>query len=118
MPNRNANPRRSLIYSPGYFKGANCVFDLYNLKALGKLVLLYLLRRANKKGECWVSIARIAKECGIGSLNTVRTIIKDLRREHCIEVIARPGTSNIYRVNPRYGRPTPNRFGRGALPKL
>jgi len=99
MPIRNSNPR-SLIYSPGYFKAANCVFDLYHIKALGKLVLLYLLRRANNKGKCWVSIARIAKECGIGSLNTARTIIKDLRKEHCIEVIARPGTSNIYRVNP------------------
>ena len=43
-------------------------------------VYIYLYDRANKEGECWPSIATIAKELKF-SESTVRRALKDLRKE-------------------------------------
>lgn len=55
-------------------------------------VYVYLYDRANKNGECWPSVATIAKEIKL-SQATVRRAIKDLRKAKLIE------TKQRYRNN-------------------
>lgn len=45
---------------------------------------IYLDDRANKDGECWPSIATIAKELKL-SQSTVRRALRDLRKADLIE---------------------------------
>ena len=47
-------------------------------------VYIYLDDRANKNGECWPSIATIAKELKL-SQSTVRRALRDLRKANLIE---------------------------------
>lgn len=47
-------------------------------------VYVYLYDRANKDGECWPSIATIAKELKL-SQSTVRRALQDLRRANLVE---------------------------------
>ena len=47
-------------------------------------VYIYLDDRANKDGECWPSIATIAKELKL-SQSTVRRALRDLRKANLIE---------------------------------
>ena len=47
-------------------------------------VYIYLDDRANRDGECWPSIATIAKELKL-SQSTVRRALRDLRKENLIE---------------------------------
>lgn len=47
-------------------------------------VYQYLYDRANKNGECWPSVNRIAKDIKM-SPSTVRRAIKDLRKAELIE---------------------------------
>ena len=55
-------------------------------------VYIYLDDRANKDGECWPSIATIAKELKL-SQTTVRRALRDLRKANLIE------TEQRYRKN-------------------
>ena len=55
-------------------------------------VYAYLYDRANKNGECWPSVATIAKEIKL-SQATVRRAIRDLRKVKLIE------TKQRYRNN-------------------
>jgi DNA-binding transcriptional regulator YhcF (GntR family) len=48
------------------------------------VVYLYLLDRANKDGECWPSVNKIAGDIKL-SPATVRRAIKDLKKANLIE---------------------------------
>jgi predicted transcriptional regulator len=55
-------------------------------------VYIYLLDRANKKGECWPAIPTIATELKL-SQSTIRRALRDLRKEGLIT------TEQRYRPN-------------------
>ena len=55
-------------------------------------VYIYLLDRANKKGECWPAIPTIATELKL-SQSTIRRALRDLRKEDLIT------TEQRYRPN-------------------
>ena len=48
------------------------------------VVYMYLADRANKEGECWPAIPRIAAELKL-SQSTIRRALKDLRKEGLLE---------------------------------
>jgi hypothetical protein len=64
-----------------------------------KLVLLRLADMANEKGICWPSVAKIAKDCGLGERTAQRAIKANIADGH-IEVTATARTST-YAVHPR-----------------
>lgn len=66
-----------------------------------KLVMLALADAANDEGQCWPSIASIARKCSRDA-RTIERVLKRLREAGHIERIERPGTSNIWRVTPRH----------------
>ena len=65
-----------------------------------KLILLALADAANDDGQCWPSIASLARKCSKDA-RTVERVLKRLREGGYVERIERPGTSNIWRVTPR-----------------
>lgn len=88
------------------------------------LVLASLADQANDDGYCWPSVASTAKRCRI-SERQVQRWIGALVDQGLLQVEARPGTSNMYRIlggdmddtpgttpmspHPRHGRhPTPD----------
>jgi DNA-binding transcriptional regulator YhcF (GntR family) len=67
------------------------------------VVYLYLLDRANKDGECWPSVNKIAGDTKM-SPATVRRAIKDLRKANLIETKQRyrdkgGKSSLLFRIN-------------------
>ncbi len=66
------------------------------LSAAEKLVMLYLLERANKDGVCWPSLNTIARDTGL----TRRGVIGILRRLRDAGYITweQVGQTNTYRV--------------------
>jgi len=84
----------------GYFKVPDFLFDL-GLKPYELLVLINLIRRANKSGECFPSIARICRDTGIKSENTVRKTITSLISNKFVTLLStKQGCSNRYQVSP------------------
>lgn len=82
----------------GYFKTPNFVFDLcLSLHAL--VILLNLLRRSNKKGECFPSLSRIRQDTGIKAENTVRRALKELTEMKLIISNQRRGQSTVYKLS-------------------
>lgn len=67
------------------------------LQGLCKLVFLALCNRANQQAQCWPSVARIARDCGI-SERTVRTHIAHLLRDGFITRQLRGMRSPVYRI--------------------
>ena len=66
---------------------------------------IYLDDRANKDGECWPSIATIAKELKL-SQSTVRRALRDLRKADLIETEQRyrknsAKSSLLYKLKPK-----------------
>ena len=68
-----------------------------NLDALEKLVLLYLLDRANQEGVCWPSITTIAASTGLAR-RTVLKVLGELERKGYL-ARERTGMTNTYRLN-------------------
>ena len=66
-----------------------------------KLVLLALADSANDDGQCWPSIATLARKCSKDA-RTVERVLKRLRDAGHVERVERPGLSNIWRVTPRH----------------
>ena len=65
-----------------------------------KFVLISLCDNANDQGECFPSIAMIAKRCGMGE-RTVQGHIADLEKQGILRRIERTGRSTIYHIDPR-----------------
>ncbi|TFU25622.1 helix-turn-helix domain-containing protein [Thermus tengchongensis] len=72
------------------------IWDNRELSAAEKLVMLYLLERANKDGVCWPSLNTIARDTGL----TRRGVIGILRRLRDAGYITweQVGQTNTYRV--------------------
>ncbi len=84
----------------GYFKVPDFLFDI-GLKPYELLVLINLIRRANKSGECFPSLARICRDTGIKSENTVRKTITSLISNKFVTLLStKQGCSNRYQVSP------------------
>ena len=84
----------------GYFKVPDFIFDL-GLEPYEILVLINLIRRANKSGECFPSLARICRDTGIKSENTVRKTITSLISNKFVTLLStKQGCSNRYQVSP------------------
>lgn len=84
----------------GYFKVPDFIFDL-GLEPYEILVFTNLIRRANKSGECYPSLARICRDTGIKSENTVRKTISSLISKKFVTLLSRKqGCSNRYQVSP------------------
>ncbi len=69
------------------------VFDL-DLTANEKLVLIYFMRRADKKGRSYPSVEKICSDCGFGSRNTVYKAMKSLIEAGLIRREPVPGRSH------------------------
>lgn len=69
------------------------VFDL-DLTANEKLVLIYFMRRADKKGRSFPSVERICRDCGFGSRNTAYKAMKTLINAGLIRREPVPGRSH------------------------
>lgn len=65
-----------------------------------KFVLISLCDNANDQGECFPSIAMIAKRCSMGE-RTVQGHITDLEKQGVLRRIERAGRSTIYHIDPR-----------------
>ena len=70
--------------SRGYFEAPNLIFDL-PISSNEKIILLNLIRRADKIGRSFPSQCRICKDCGIKSRKTVRTALKQLEKTGLIK---------------------------------
>ena len=95
MHKKNDNEKR---FNKGYFKCPNFVFDL-GLSLFALLVLLNLLRRSNKKGECFPSLRRIRQDTGIKAENTIRKGLKELKAMNLITTKERTGVSTVYKLS-------------------
>ena len=65
-----------------------------------KFVLLSLCDNANDQGECYPSIAMIAKRCSM-SVRAVQGHILALESDGVVVRVERVGRSTLYRINPR-----------------
>ena len=63
-----------------------------------KVVLLALADRAHDDGICWPSVLDIARRCGVRS-RTIRYHLNTLRDRGLLNVQARPGRANIFRLH-------------------
>lgn len=78
------------------------VYHDQELNPRGKMVLLYLRDRANRKGESWYAIGTIAADLSL-SRSTVKRALNDLVRLGRVEKLPRYRknggcTSNLYRL--------------------
>ena len=78
------------------------VYRDQELSPLAKTVLLYLQDRANREGESWYAIGRIARNLSL-SRSTVKRALADLARLGRVEILPRyrengGRTSNLYRL--------------------
>ena len=78
------------------------VYRDLELTPRAKTVLLYLQDRANREGESWYAIGRIARDLSL-SRSTVKRALADLARLGRVEVLPRyrengGRTSNLYRL--------------------
>ncbi|KAB2820692.1 MAG: helix-turn-helix domain-containing protein, partial [Candidatus Dadabacteria bacterium] len=64
------------------------------LTANEKLVLIYFMRRADKKGRSFPSVERICRDCGFGSRNTAYKAMKTLINAGLIRREPVPGRSH------------------------
>lgn len=109
---------RDSNFSGGYFKAPNLTFDL-PLSGDAKLILLYLCRRADRKGFSFPSLGRIAKDCSIKSRTTVSKALKELYEAGLVVKVGTNGTHNTYQLSNRIlsilrscssdEQPTPNK---------
>ena len=82
------------------------VYRDLELTPRAKTVLLYLQDRANREGESWYSIGRIARDLSL-SRSTVKRALADLARLGRVEILPRyrengGRSSNLYRVKEEY----------------
>lgn len=80
------------------------VWEKSESKGSHRLVLLFLADYANEAGECWPGVATIADRCKLGE-RYVQRILGDLTAAGEIEVVTRPGRSNVYRLGVVYSSP-------------
>ena len=78
------------------------VYRDLELSPRAKTVLLYLQDRANREGESWYAIGRIARDLSL-SRSTVKRALADLARLGRVEILPRyrengGRSSNLYRV--------------------
>ena len=78
------------------------VYRDQELSPLAKTVLLYLQDRANREGESWYAIGRIARDLSL-SRSTAKRALADLARLGRVEILPRyrengGRTSNLYRL--------------------
>ncbi|MFI5322074.1 MAG: helix-turn-helix domain-containing protein, partial [Thermodesulfobacteriota bacterium] len=86
--------------SGGYFKVPDWVIDSGSLTTYELAVLITLLRRADKNGRSFPSLARIRKDSGGMSENTVRKAIRGLINKCLIlKVSVIPGGKTTYQVS-------------------
>ena len=85
-----------------------------NISAYGLLVYVALTGRANRTGECFPSMATLAKEARC-SVTTARKAVKELQQAGLVQVTQRllaegiydRNQSNFYRVNLTFSNPAP-----------
>ena len=78
------------------------VYRDQELTPRAKAVLLYLQDRANREGESWYAIGRIARDLGL-SRSTAKRALADLARLGRVEILPRyrengGRSSNLYRL--------------------
>ena len=78
------------------------VYRDLELSPRAKTVLLYLQDRANREGESWYAIGRIARDLSL-SRSTAKRALADLARLGRVEILPRyrengGRTSNLYRL--------------------
>ena len=78
------------------------VYRDLELTPRAKTVLLYLQDRANREGESWYAIGRIARDLSL-SRSTIKRALADLARLGRVEILPRyrengGRSSNLYRV--------------------
>ena len=78
------------------------VYHDQELSPRGKMVLLYLRDRANRKGESWYAIGTIAADLSL-SRSTVKRALHDLEQHGYLKKASRQrangsSTSNLYTV--------------------
>ena len=84
------------------------VYRDQELSPRAKTVLLYLQDRANREGESWYAIGRIARDLSL-SRSTAKRALADLARLGRVEILPRyrengGRSSNLYRVTEYYRR--------------
>ena len=65
-----------------------------------KMVLLCLCDHANDDGECWPSVARMARKCSV-SQRTVQRAIQSLKDKSILDWHDVPGRSHKFTIDPR-----------------
>lgn len=96
--NRHSGPEGGLLQKGGgYFQVPDLVFDL-DLTANEKLVLIYFMRRADRRGRSFPSVERICRDCGFGAQNTARKAVKGLEQRGLLRVERKASRSNQFYV--------------------
>lgn len=72
-----------------------------SLPSTEKMVLLCLCDHANDDGQCWPSMARIARKCSVTD-RTVQRAIKRLRDWGILTGDCEPGRTYKFQINPRH----------------
>jgi len=88
----------------GFFWAYDSVFERKDVPAYGKLVYLYLCRRANADGKSIPSYQTIADDCGLSRRTAIRAI-KELETIGLLVITKRKrennsNTSNLYLIFP------------------
>lgn len=83
------------------------VYQRHDLSPRAKAVYMYLLDRANNKGECWPAIPTIARELSL-SRSTVQRALKELERHGLVSRSERwrengGRSSNLYLLTEKDG---------------
>lgn len=71
------------------------------IPATEKMVLLCLCDHANDDGQCWPSMARIARKCSVTD-RTVQRAIKNLRELGILHTEGEPGKTLKFHITPRH----------------
>jgi len=80
--------------SGGYYKTPNFIYDI-RIPKNAKSILIYLCRRSDNKGICFVGQKRMGIDCEIKSVKTVRKALTELEKSGLIS-IKRGGIKRVH----------------------
>lgn len=86
------------------FDALEAIYSPNDLSALEKTVLTYFAKRADREGECFPSLTRIAEDCAISRRHVQRLVATLVAKGWLVKVnVGNRVDANRYRITPRVG---------------
>lgn len=88
------------------FEALEAIYSPNDLSAMEKAVLTYFAKRADREGECWPSLTRIAEDCAVSRRHVQRLIGALVAKGWLVKaVLGNRVDANRYRIEPRVETP-------------